>query len=93
MGLLLSFFYIGIDAVLLSLGDHRPQLDTALQAIAHLQALGHRLHAIHELVVHFARNEHPAAGDAHLAGIEERRPVDRALDRAIEVGILEDDVG
>jgi hypothetical protein len=67
-------------------------VDPALPAVADTERAGAFRQTRDDLVVHGSLDEQAAARDAGLAAILER-PLERALNRGVEIGVGEHDVG
>jgi hypothetical protein len=75
-----------------ALAGQRREAGGRVERVADGQRLGRRDEARHELVVDRVLDEEPRPGQADLAGVAEDR-LDRPVDRVVEVGVLEDEVG
>ncbi len=84
----------GIVEHALALGERGdgPDLGIEARGIADARGLGNRGQAVDHLVMHLALDQQPRARDAGLAGGGENAG-DGAVDRVIQLGIGEDDVG
>src|SRR6266511_3807233 len=90
--LLLADAHVALHPFELLGGDQRAHVGGRLARGADGDALGDLDQAGDHLVVDRPGDQQAAAGGAHLALVEEDR-VDGAVDREVEVGVLQDDVG
>ena len=79
-----------LDLVHRRLVDQRARRDAALEAVADLELADRRRELVGERVVDAVLHVEAVGADAGLAGVAELGG-DRAFDRRVEVGVVEDD--